>query len=53
MKRENISMKIVEFGSNSKKLFQLVNHLTAHKLENPLLTRNADKELADELQATS
>ena len=41
-------MKIVEYGSNSKKLFQLVNHLTSHKPEIPLLTRNSDKELADE-----
>ena len=31
-----------------KKLFQLVNHLTGCKPEIPLLTRNSDKELADE-----
>ena len=30
------------------KLFQLVNHLTGHKPENPLPTSNTDKELADE-----
>ena len=47
-KREKIGMKIVECGSHSKKLFQLVNHLTSHKPENPLVTRNSDKELADE-----
>ena len=28
--KRKIGMKIVECGSNSKKLFQLVNHLTAH-----------------------
>ena len=48
MKREKISLKIVECGSNSKKLFQLLNHLTGHKPEIPLLTRNSDKELMDE-----
>ena len=47
-KREKISMKIEECGSNSKKLFLLVNHLTGHKPEIPLLTRRSDKELADE-----
>ena len=31
-----------------KKLFQLVNHLTGCKPENPLPTRNTDKELVDE-----
>ena len=43
MKREKISMKTAECGSDSKNLFQLVNHLTGHKPEIPLLTRNSDK----------
>ena len=47
-KKVKISNKIEECGSDSKKLFQLVNHLTSHKPENPLLTRNTDKELANE-----
>ena len=47
-KRETISKKIEECGSNSRKLFQLVNHLAGHKPENPLLPRNTDKELANE-----
>ena len=38
----------MECGSDSKKLFQLVNLLTGCKPEIPLLTRNSDKELADE-----
>ena len=29
-------------------MFQLVNHLTGHKPENPLPARNIRKELADE-----
>ena len=41
-------MKTDECGSDSEKLFQLVNHLTGHKSENPLLTSNTDKELVDE-----
>ena len=41
-------MKIVEYGSDSKKLFQLVNHLTGCKPEIPLQTRNSDRELKDE-----
>ena len=41
-------MKIEECGSNSKKLFLLVNHLTGHKPEIPLPTRRSDKELAEE-----
>ena len=41
-------MKIVECGSDSKKLFQLVYHLTDHKPEIPLPTRNSDKQLANE-----
>ena len=40
-------MKRVECGSDSKKLFQLVNHFTGHKPEIQLPTRNSDKELAD------
>ena len=48
MKRETISKKIEECGSDGRKLPQLVNHLTGHKPENPLLARNTDKELADE-----
>ena len=48
MKREKISMKIMECGSDSKKLFQFINHLTDHKPEIPLPTRNSDKQLADE-----
>ena len=40
-------MKIKECGSNSKKLFLLVNHLTGHKPEIPLPTRQSDKELTD------
>ena len=47
-KKEKISRKIEECGSNSKKLFQLVNHLTGCKPELPLPTRRSDKELADE-----
>ena len=46
-KREIISKKIKECGSDSRKLFQLVNHLTGYKLDSPLLTRNNNKELAD------
>ena len=41
-------MKIEECGFDSKNLFLLVNHLTGCKPEIPLLTRNSDKELADE-----
>ena len=47
-KKVKISRKIDECGSDSKKLFQLVNHLTGHKPENPLPTSNTDKQLADE-----
>ena len=47
-KKENISRKIEECGSDSKKLFQLVNHLTGCKPGLPLPTRKSDKELADE-----
>ena len=47
-KKKKISRKIEECGSDGKKLFQLVNHLTGHKLELPLPTRRPDKELADE-----
>ena len=46
--REKISMKIKECGSDSKKLILFVNHLTGHKPEIPIPTRNSDKELADE-----
>ena len=46
-KKKKISRKIEECGSHSKKLFQLVNHLTDHKPELPLPTRRSDKELAD------
>ena len=35
-------------GSDSKKLFQLVNHLTSCKPEDPLLTSNTDQELVYE-----
>ena len=49
-KKENISRKIEECGSDSKKLFQLVNHLTGHKPELPLPTRRSDTEYADEYQ---
>ena len=38
-KREKIIMKIEECGSDSKRFFLLVNHLTGHKLEIPLPTR--------------
>ena len=38
-KKEKISRKIEECGSDSKNLFQLVNHLTGHKPELPLPTR--------------
>ena len=48
MQKEKISKKIEECGSNSRKLFQLVNHLTGPKPENPMPPRNTDKELADE-----
>ena len=41
-------MKIEKCGSDSKKLFLLVNHLTGHKPEIPLPTRRSDKELAEE-----
>ena len=41
-------MKIVECSSDSKNLFQLVNHLTGHTPEIPLPTRNLDKKLTDE-----
>ena len=44
-KKVKISKKIDECGSDSKKLFQLVNHLTGCKPENPLLTSKTDKEL--------
>ena len=47
-KKETISQKIEECSSNSRKLFQLVNHPTGQKPENPLLARNTNKELADE-----
>ena len=47
-KKEKISRKIEESGSDGKKLFQLVNHLTGHKQEVPLPTMRSDKELADE-----
>ena len=47
-KRETISKKIEECSSNSRKLLQLVNHLNGHKLENLLLARNTDRNLADE-----
>ena len=47
-KKEKIHRKIEECGSDSKKLFQLVNHLTGHKPELLLPTRRSDKELADE-----
>ena len=47
-KREKITMKIEECGSDSKKLFLLVNHLTGHKPEIPPPTRRSDKELANE-----
>ena len=39
----------MEYGSDSKELFQLVNHLIGYKPEIPLPTRNSDKELADEI----
>ena len=41
--QHKISMKIDEYGSDSKKLFQLVNHLTGCKPENPLPTTNTNK----------
>ena len=41
-------MKIEECGSDSKKLFLSVNHLTGHNPEIPLPTRRSDKELAEE-----
>ena len=41
-------MKIDECGYDTKRLFQLVNHLTGHKPDIPLLARDTDKELADE-----
>ena len=47
-KKAKICRKIEECGSDSKKLFQLVKHLTGHKPELPLPTRRSDKELADE-----
>ena len=47
--KRKISMKIEECGSNNKKLFLLVNHLTGHKPEIPLPTRRSDKELTEEL----
>ena len=47
-KREKIIVKIEECGSDSKKLFPLVNHLTGHKPEIPLPTRSSDKELVEE-----
>ena len=50
MKRryKKISKKIEEYESDSSQLCQLVNHLTNCKMENPLPSRNTDKELADE-----
>ena len=47
-KKVKISKKIDECGPDSKKLFQLVNHLTGCKPENPLPTSNTDNQLADE-----
>ena len=47
-KRETICKKIEECSSDSRKIFQLVNHLTGHKPENPLPARNINEELADE-----
>ena len=46
--REKIIMKIEDCGSDSKKLFLLVNHLSGHKPEIPLPARKSDKELAEE-----
>ena len=43
-----MSKKIEEHGSDTKKLFKLVNHLTGCKPKNPLPARTTDKELADE-----
>ena len=47
-KMKTISKKIEECGSDIKKSFKLMNHLTGHKPENPLPARTTDKELADE-----
>ena len=43
--RVKICKKVDKCGSDSKKLFQQVNHLTGHKPENPLPISN--KELTD------
>ena len=45
---QTISEKIEESGSDSSKLYKLVNHLAGHKMKNPLPSRNTDKELANE-----
>ena len=47
-KKGKISRKLEECGSDGKKLFQLVYHLTGCKPNFPLPTRKSDKELADE-----
>ena len=52
-KKEKISRKIEECGSDGKKLFQLVNHLTDHKPELPLPTRKSDKNWQMGLQTSS
>ena len=41
-------MKTEECGYDTKRLFQLVNHLSGHKPDYPILARDTDKELADE-----
>ena len=43
-----ISKKIKECGSDTKKSFKFVNHLTGCKPENPLLDWTTHKELGDE-----
>ena len=46
-KIKTISKKIEQCGSDTKKLFKLLNHLTGCKPEIPLPARTNDKELAD------
>ena len=41
-------MKIEECGYDTNRLFQLVNHPTGYKPDNPQLARDTDKELANE-----
>ena len=48
MEIKTVSIKIEECSHDTRKLFQLVNHLTGHKPDNPLLARGTKQELANE-----